>query len=215
MNNNFYNNFNDNNMEFDFLTNNNIDNNMNNNNINNSLDIPLIDEMSEKNDKFCKLMKKRIDGLKIIASSCRKNNTEDAIAEVGYLKDLGIANDYLNYSLIKKDIKLIYLNNDEVLKLFPTILLLLESKYDNYFKTAFQSAFVILKLYQNIIIDAKSCAFVSGVDLNREDKLKKYDKIIDFFYRIRISSKVAKNMNKYLELQNFLSELDYFLKKCK
>ena len=107
------------------------------------------------------------------------------------------------------------MNNDEVLKLFPTMLLLLESKYDNYFKTAFQSAFVILKLYQNIIIDAKTCAFVSGVDLNREDKLKKYDKIIDFFYRIRISSKVAKNMNKYLELQNFLSELDYFLKKCK
>ena len=178
MNNNFYNNFNDNNMEFDFLTNNNIDYNMNNNNINNSLDIPLIDEMSEKNEKFCQLMNKRINGLKI-------------------------------------DIKLIYLNNDEVLKLFPTILLLLESKYDNYFKTAFQSAFVILKLYQNIIIDAKSCPFVSGVDLNREDKLKKYDKIIDFFYRIRISSKVAKNMNKYLELQNFLSELDYFLKKCK
>ena len=204
-----------NNMELDFLTNDNIYNNMNNNNIGNANDIPLIDEMSEKNEKFCQLMNKRINGLKIVASSCRKNNTEDAIAEVGYLKDLGIANDYLNYSLIKKDIKLIYLNNDEVLKLFPTILLLLESKYDNYFKTAFQSAFVILKLYQNIIIDAKTCAFVSGVDLNREDKLKKYDKIIDFFYRIRISSKVAKNMNKYLELQNFLSELDYFLKKCK
>ena len=204
-----------NNMDLDFITNDNIYDNMDNNNINNANDIPLIDEMSEKNEKFCQLMKKRINGLKIIASSCRKNNTEDAIAEVGYLKDLGIANDYLNYSLIKKDIKLIYLNNDEVLKLFPTILLLLESKYDNYFKTAFQSAFVILKLYQNVIIDAKTCAFVSGVDLNREDKLKKYDKIIDFFYRIRISSKVAKNMNKYLELQNFLSELDYFLKKCK
>ena len=204
-----------NNMELDFLTNDNIYDNMNNNNIGNANDIPLIDEMSEKNEKFCQLMNKRINGLKIVASSCRKNNTEDAIAEVGYLKDLGIANDYLNYSLIKKDIKLIYLNNDEVLKLFPTILLLLESKYDNYFKTAFQSAFVILKLYQNIIIDAKTCAFVSGVDLNREEKLKKYDKIIDFFYRIRISSKVAKNMNKYLELQNFLSELDYFLKKCK
>jgi len=204
-----------NNMELDFLTNDNIYDNMNNNNIGNANDIPLIDEMSEKNEKFCQLMNKRINGLKIVASSCRKNNTEDAIAEVGYLKDLGIANDYLNYSLIKKDIKLIYLNNDEVLKLFPTILLLLESKYDNYFKTAFQSAFVILKLYQNVIIDAKTCAFVSGVDLNREDKLKKYDKIIDFFYRIRISSKVAKNMNKYLELQNFLSELDYFLKKCK
>jgi hypothetical protein len=202
--------------ELDFISDNNIyDNINNNNNLNNANDIPLINEMSEKNEKFCKLMKKRIDGLKIIATSCRQNNTEDAIAEIGYLKDLGVANDYLNYSLIKKDIKLIYLNNDEILKLFPTILLLLESKYDNYFKTAYQSAYIILKLYQNTIIDAKTCAFVSGVDLNREEKLKKYEKIIDFFYRIRISSKVAKNMNNNLELQKFLSELDYFLKKCK
>ena len=58
-----------------------------------------------------------------------------------------------------------------------------------------------------------------GIDLNREDKLKKYDVIINYFIQLRNLSNLSAHLNKKdqidgLNLNKFVAELDYFLKKC-
>jgi hypothetical protein len=55
------------------------------------------------------------------------------------------------------------------------------------------------------------------IELSKEDKIKKYDILIGYFKDIRRHENVEKNLNSNfegLELNNFLNELDYFLKKC-
>ena len=72
-------------------------------------------------------------------------------------------------------------------------------------------------MYYDRIISAKKSKFGYGVDLNREEKLKKYDKIFDFFYKLSNLDRINYNLRKNIEglnLIQFFSELDHFIKEC-
>jgi hypothetical protein len=58
-----------------------------------------------------------------------------------------------------------------------------------------------------------------NIDLNREDKIKKYDIIINYFEKLRRIPNLSEHLNPKkeivdLDLKKFIGELDYFLKKC-
>ena len=123
-----------------------------------------------------------------------------------------------NNALIKKDIGSVQLKSDQALRIFPLIITLSSSKYDDYFKTGIKTAWVVLKLFSDVIIDSKRFGSGGGVDLNREDKLRKYDNIVQYFKELRNNDKVIQNSRrstpiKDLELSQFLGELDHFLKQ--
>ena len=58
------------------------------------------------------------------------------------------------------------------------VLGLIKGKYDQYFRTGINTAWIFLKLYYDVIIQAKGCAFVNGVDLNREEKLASIEALL-------------------------------------
>jgi hypothetical protein len=62
-------------------------------------------------------------------------------------------------------------------------------------------------------------ALERGIDLNREEKIRKYDVIIDLLKKIRGLNTItsAINSSKQVEGVNvpqFVAELDYFFRKC-
>ena len=181
-------------------------------------DVSIINDMMELDPQFITIMKKRIKGLEKISEQYQKGNYEESMAEVGLCKDLGVVNDFFRYALIKKDINKISLKSDMAIQIFPIILNMINCKYDIYFKTGVNTAWRILNLFSDPIIDAMKTALSGGIDLNREDKINKYKIIIDYFKRLR-ESQILQNNLKYKEIKNlnlkqFIGEVNFFINQC-
>ena len=164
-------------------------------------DVQIIDDMMELDPQFIAIMKKRINGLEKISDQYQKGNYEASMAEVGLCKDLGVVNDFFRYALIKKDLNKISLKSDMAIQIFPIILNMINCKYDIYFKTGINTAWIILNLFSDPIIDAMKTPLSGGIDLNREEKINKYKIIIDYFKRLR-ESQILQNNLKYKEIKN-------------
>ena len=164
-------------------------------------DVSIINDMMELDPQFITIMKKRIKGLEKISEQYQKGNYEESMAEVGLCKDLGVVNDFFRYALVKKDINKISLKSDMAIQIFPIILNMINCKYDIYFKTGVNTAWIILNLFSDPIIDAMKTPLSGGIDLNREDKINKYKIIIDYFKRLR-ESQILQNNLKYKEIKN-------------
>ena len=181
-------------------------------------DVSIINDMMELDPQFITIMKKRIKGLEKISEQYQKGNYEESMAEVGLCKDLGVVNDFFRYALVKKDINKISLKSDMAIQIFPIILNMINCKYDIYFKTGVNTAWTILNLFSDPIIDAMKTPLSGGIDLNREDKINKYKIIIDYFKRLR-ESQILQNNLKYKEIKNlnlkqFIGEVNFFINQC-
>ena len=181
-------------------------------------DVAIINEMMELDQQFIAIMKKRIKGLEKISEEYKKGNYEETMAEAGLCKDLGVVNDFFRYALIKKDLSKISLKSDMAIQIFPIILNMINCKYDIYFKTGINTAWTILNLFSDPIIDAIKTPLSGGIDLNREEKIKKYKIIIDYFKRLR-ESEILQNNLKYKEIKNlnlkqFVGEVNFFINQC-
>ena len=181
-------------------------------------DIPVITEMMDLNQQFTLIMKKRIKGLETIADSYKNGRYEESMAQAGLSKDLGVVNDFFRYALIKKDLNKISIKSDMVIQIFPTILNMVNCKYDVYFKTGINTAWTILNLFSDPIIDAMKTPLFGGVDLNREEKIQKYKVIVDYFKRLRESPLLQNNLKykeiKGLNLKQFIGEVNFFINQC-
>ena len=182
-------------------------------------DTSIINEMMEQDQQFNLIMKKRIKGLEKISDSYKKGNYEESMAEAGLSKDLGVVNDFFRYALIKKDLNKISLKSDMVIQIFPTILNMINCKYDVYFKTGINTAWTILNLFADPIIDSMKAPQLSGgIDFNREEKISKYKIIIDYFKRLREIPTFQNNLKykeiKNLNLKQFLGEVNFFINQC-
>ena len=138
--------------------------------------------------------------------------------KVSESKDLGVINDYFRYALIKKDLNQINLTIDMVLNIFPNILQMVNSRHDVYFKTGINTAWIILNYFSDQIIQVLKTPVFSGVDLNREEKIRKYKIIIDYFTKLRENPRVQNNLKykeiKGLNLKQFIGELNFFITQC-
>ena len=181
-------------------------------------DTDIINDMMELDEQFVFIMKKRIKGLEKISDSYKKGKYEESMAEAGLSKDLGVVNDFFRYALIKKDLNKIYLKSDMAIQIFPTILNMVNCKYDVYFKTGINTAWTILNLFSDPIMDAMKTPLSGGIDLNREEKINKYTIIIDYFKKLRESPCLQNNLDnnkiKNLNLKQFIGEVNFFINQC-
>ena len=184
-------------------------------------DIPIINEILEMNEEFCELMKQTINKLKNRSFNVQGYSYEHAINKISNCKDLATINDFFTNEFLTQDIEHIhYLKPDHIIKLFPLVLNLIKDNFDRYFKTGIKTAWRFLKLYYDTIVQVKTCAVVNSVDLMREEKIEKYNVIINYFAQLRKNKVIVANVNKNytsreLNFMMFIKELDYFLKQVK
>lgn len=185
-----------------------------------SRDIPIMSEIRELEGNFLDIMKRRVSLLDQVRVPWDDNRKTEAFQEVAEMKDLGVTNDVFNFAFLHTDLKRIELRASDAIIVLPEIIKLASSPYDSYFKHGIFSAWIVLKLFYEVILNTKGCVAVGqGLDLNREDKLKKYDIIIDYLTKVRNLSELSRRIMRKeqiegLNLQKFVTELDYFLRKC-
>jgi hypothetical protein len=201
---------------------NNYDNNFQNNiqpsKISSKNDVPIIKEMMEMDPKFMAIMKNRINGLSSVTKSYQSGRYEDSMIKAIESNDLGVINDCFRYSLIKKDLEKINLTIDMALKIFPNIIQMVNCKHDTYFKTGINTAWVVLNYFSEQIMQVLKTPVFNGVDLNREEKIRKYKILVDYFCKLRDNPRVQNNLKykeiKNLNLKQFMGELNFFINQC-
>ena len=185
-----------------------------------SKDGPIIDEALESNSDFMKIMQKRDKELKNLTSSWMRGNKSNVIQTIVSMNDIGIINSFVLYAIIKTDLKRIDIGCSDANNLFTAIKSLVQSKDQHHFLNGVLSTWVLLRLFEDVIISTKqSQQMGGGIDLNKEDKIRKYDVFISNVKQIRNGSiflDYYKNTPKLegVDLEKFAKEVDYFLKKC-
>lgn len=183
-------------------------------------DDAIINEALEQNNDFFKIMQKRDKDLKNLTSTWVKGNKSDVIERITSMNDIGIVNSFVLYAIIKTDLKRIDISCSDANNLLPSIEDLVNSRDEHHFLNGILSSWVLLRLFEDVIMSTKcSQALGGGIDLNKEDKIRKYDKFIGHIKRIRCSENFNmyyKRNTKYegVDLSKFANEVDYFIRKC-
>ena len=191
------------------------------NSIPESNDPKIINDVMKNAPNFKLLMSTRIKNLNNISEIWdNARNKTDSFDYINELGDLGVINDVLNFAFIKTELKYMDVRSKEIVILFPSIIKMCNSKYDWYFKNGILSAWKILNYLGSVIIQAKQSQLLNPgkIDISKEDKIKVYDKIIYYFQEIIKldnfeSHLISKNIDG-LDLDRFISELNYFFRKC-
>ena len=206
----------------DFIPNSNSSNTPNSNSIPESNDPPIIDNVMKNAPNFKLIMSTRIKNLNNISDIWdNARNKKDSFEYINDLGDLGIINDILNFAFIKTELKYMDVRSKEILVLFPAVIKMCKSKYDWYFKNGILTAWKILTYLGSVIIQAKQSQLLNPgmIDVSKEDKLRIYDQIISYFQEIikldNFESHLISKDIDGLDLDRFITELNYFFRKCK
>lgn len=183
-------------------------------------DPQIIESVAKQAPNFKIILQNRIKNLmKVSDTWAQGRNKSDAFDVANHLYDLAILNDLYNFAFIKTELNYIDIRTDDLIIIFPSIHEMCSSKYDMYFKNGVLTAWKLLKLYKDIIIDTKTQQYLRGVDISKEDKIKRYDIIINDYDKLRTNSNLNAHLKgkpiEGLDLQAFYAELCYFLNKCK
>ena len=205
----------------DFIPNSNSSNTPSSNSIPESNDPPIIDNVMKNAPNFKLIMSTRIKNLNNISDIWdNARNKKDSFEYINDLGDLGIINDILNFAFIKTELKYMDVRSKEILVLFPAVIKMCKSKYDWYFKNGILTAWKILTYLGSVIIQAKQSQLLNPgmIDVSKEDKLRIYDQIISYFQEIikldNFESHLISKDIDGLDLDRFITELNYFFRKC-
>ena len=164
----------------------------NNNQLSNEDDL-IIKNINETHSDISKILKQRKSSLSRVSKFCLDKDLASTLNYLNMINDLAVYNDYLNYSLLQTDTPRVPLTMDNANFLLAHVSELINSKYENYNKVGLSSAHVILKLFADRIVNTK-CSPNNGIDLSKEDRIKKCDKILDIYKQI----KGLNNINVFL-----------------
>ena len=93
---------------------------------------------------------------------------------------------------------------------------------DIYFKNGVLASWKILQYLKRVIIETKQNQYIinkRNIDLEKEAKIKIYDKIINYYKEIKNLDNIGIYLNKDskivgFNLADFIFELDEFLRAC-
>lgn len=189
--------------------------------ISESEDPKIIDDVQKQAPNFKIIISNRIKNLSKVSNVWDKGrNKSEAFEAANNTYDLATLNDLYNFAFIKTELNYIDIKVSDVITVFPTLLEMCSSNYDIYFKNGVLALWKLLKLYEQVIINTKQNQLCGiGIDISKEDKIRKYDIIISYFDKFVTSQSLARRLKGKqidgLDLQKFVGEVKYFLNKCK
>jgi katanin p80 WD40 repeat-containing subunit B1 len=139
----------------------------------------LLGDLMKDHSKFKGIMNNRINALKPVLHWWSTGNSKPALNAINMMNinEPTLVLDLLNMSLamhkgtqIIPETGLVFLQKSSVL---------LDSKIDVHIRKGMEIIAHIFKMFQDDIIAIKCVPLMGGVDIAREDRMKKYDKLID------------------------------------
>ncbi len=96
------------------------------------------------------------------------------------MNDTSIVMDLLNYTFAENQ-KIDTLNYENIAQILPHATSLVNSKYETHVLAGIKTSFNIIKFWGPEMIKIKTIMVGGGVDLSREERIKKVDLCIDHF----------------------------------
>ncbi|EAS07712.3 katanin con80 domain protein (macronuclear) [Tetrahymena thermophila SB210] len=176
-----------------------------------------IGDISKEHQKFLILMNNRLNYVKPIQHWWNQGNSKSSLYAISQLYDPCYVMDALQMTLNMN--KLQYVNVEGVGTLLQKCKILIESKYQSHIKFGLEFVKKILEQYRDELINVKTFSLMSKVDLAREERIKKYNSLIDELRSIQKISRIKKIVERKAkedigQLANLvLTDLNYLFGK--
>jgi len=179
-----------------------------------------ISDIAKDHSKFRAFMKQRLDHLELVLHYWNSGNIRSALNAINILNlnDSTLIMDLLNMSAAVN--KTGQMNVEAACIFLQKAVMLIDSKFDHHVKMGFKFINKTFKQYYDEIVSLKTANVMNMVDLAREERVKKYDKLIDEFETIarkeRIRKLAAKHKDEVGEMAGrLINDLELFLNKIK
>ncbi|KAL4445218.1 hypothetical protein ABPG74_022031 [Tetrahymena malaccensis] len=176
-----------------------------------------IGDISKEHQKFLILMNNRLNYVKPIQHWWHQGNSKSSLYAISQLHDPCYVMDALQMTLNMN--KLQYVNVEGVGTLLQKCKILIESKYQSHIKFGLEFVKKILEQYRDELINVKTFSLMSKVDLAREERIKKYNSLIDELRSIQKISRIKRIVERKAkedigQLANLvLTDLNYLFSK--
>lgn len=149
--------------------------------------------------------------INVIQSYWRKQSITSALNALAMINDASIVMDVLNHTFAE-NFKIDSLNYENIAQILPHATNLVNSKYETHILAGLKTSLNIIKVWGPEMIKIKCFQPVGGgVDLAREERVKKVDTCIDFFMNLYKSKGFQKSLKRAGEVQDVASLLSNHL----
>jgi len=140
-----------------------------------------MNEIMEQHATLVGVLKRRLSSVNVIQSWWNKGSITSALNALTMMNDPSIVMDVLNHTF-SDGYKIESLNYENIAQILPHASNLVNSKYETHILAGLKTALNIIKVWGSEMIKIKGFQPVGGgVDLSREERVKKVDTCIDFF----------------------------------
>ncbi len=116
------------------------------------------------------------------------------------MSDTSIVMDLLN-NTFAENLKIETLNYENIAHVLPHATNLINSKYETHILAGLKTSYNLVKFWGPEMIKIKTIAVGGGVDLSREERIKKVDGCIDHFMNLYKSKGFQKSLKRQGEVQ--------------
>jgi con80 domain of Katanin len=127
------------------------------------------------------VINRRMNSIKVILNWWNKGNITSAVNALSMMNDTSVIMDVLNNTFADNQ-RIDMLNYENIAAILPHATMLVNSKYETHIQAGLKSSLNILKSFGPQIIQLKTVPVASGVDLAREERIRKCDQCIELFY---------------------------------
>ncbi|CAD8155271.1 unnamed protein product [Paramecium octaurelia] len=178
--------------------------------------VDLIHEIVKDHNKVQSVLTQRINYMKPILHWWSNNNLKSAMNAITQVTEPSILQDAL--SLYSQSSKFGQVPMDSIPMLLEKARILIESKYTNHIRGGLDFAWTTLNQFRDEILNIKLFNQLSKADLTREERIQKYDRVIEQFKIIVQTPKLQKVIDRNKEdlsdlAKKFQIEVVGFLKK--
>ena len=128
----------------------------------------------EQHNTALGVMNRRMNSIKVILNYWKKGDFNSVINSLGMIKDNSVVMDVLNHT-IASDSRVDMLNYENVGNLLQHCTMLVNNKYETYILTGLRTTKNLLAHFGPQITQLKTIPVSGGVDLAREDRMRKAD----------------------------------------
>lgn len=146
-------------------------------------DIELINSMMEQHNVVMGVVNRRLSSIKVILKWWSSGNINSAINALSMMGDTSVVMDVLNYTFADNQ-RVGMLNYENVTQVLSHASALCGSKYETHVLCGMKTVAHLLSYFSKGITDLKTTPVGRGVDLAREERVRKVDLCIEQFSKI-------------------------------
>lgn len=178
--------------------------------------VRVLQEIGENHNSFLSVLQRRSENIYLILKWWESGNMPAALNGLSMMNDISVTGDVLKHGLT--DTRNDWITLEYCGQVLPLSGNLIDSKYESYIRTGINVALTLLKQFRGVISSTLTAPMLGGVDISREERLKRCEACFIAFKLISDSFSLGKNMkrdNTTGELARDLKKnLDIFMTEC-